>query len=221
MKLLARTIWSVACTMVLHTRSAYTSGLLSGGRTRVAAYVGGVFAKLWCPRAFMSWLWLFACTTSGVRKRTRALCGACKRTHTRTYTRTRATLRTRETGTRSGLKPRQITTRVQLDTRNCFSIAAGDSREPRECPTTSRFRPVIRRRERSAAQFSSFAIASSRDPSSPFLVRGNIRQQPLGNKWPAPFRFVGDLADTLERSFAAASVHFYRRLSVHGLNERA
>lgn len=167
-------IWSVACTMVLRacmhtrslvrvTRSAYTSGLLSGGRTRVAAYVGGVFAKLWCPRAFMSWLWLFACTTSSVRKRTRVLCGACKRTRVCTHARTRAALQTRETETRSGPEPRQITTCVQLDTRNCFSIAAGDSRVPRERPTTSRFRPVIRLRERSAAQFSCFAIASARD----------------------------------------------------------
>ena len=182
----------------------HTSGLLSGGRTRVAAYVGSVFARLWCPRAFMSWLWLFACTTSGVRKRTRALCGACKRTRTRT----RTALRTRETGTRSGLEPRRITTRVQLDTRNCFSIAAGDSREPRERPTTSRFRPVIRRRERSAAQFSCFAIASSRDLCLLFWCAGISVSNRLGNKWPAPFRFVGDLADTLERSFAAASVLF-------------
>ena len=35
-------------------------------------------------------LWLFACTTSAVRKRSRALCGACKRTHTHTHTHTRA-----------------------------------------------------------------------------------------------------------------------------------
>lgn len=43
-------------TRTRRTQRLYKSGLLSGGRTRVAAYVGGVFAKLWCPRAFMGCL---------------------------------------------------------------------------------------------------------------------------------------------------------------------
>ena len=90
--------------------SAYASGLLSAGRTRVPAYVGGVFAKLWCPRAFM------VCARTCVHRRT--LCGACS-VHARACAcnvcmRAYAADRT---------CVQQITTRVQLETRICFLVA--------------------------------------------------------------------------------------------------